>query len=85
MKRTEQVGWIKKVDSFKYWGIKCSLSFPTIRREAKESINKNLQVMSWKLYKVQDWRVKETILHAYFRSLMIFHCTPLLMSNIIND
>lgn len=84
MNGRNEIRWVKRVESFKYLGINISLSTLAIRKSAKIAIEKNLKIMGWKLKKVKDWRVKETILWAYFRSLAIYHCTSLLIANIIN-
>ena len=75
----------KRVESFKYLGIKCSLKYEKIRKETKKVITRNLQIMSRRLKKCKEMKVKETIIQAYFRSLVIFHCTPLYIAGMINE
>ena len=74
-----------RVESFKYLGVRCSLKYDQIRKETKKAINKNLKIMSRRLKQVKQVRVKETIIQAYFRSLVVFHCTPLLITGLIHD
>ena len=52
----------QRVDSFKYLGVRCSLKYDRIRKETKQAITKNLHLMSRRLKKVKELRVKETII-----------------------
>ena len=52
----------QRVASFKYLGVRCSLKYDQIRKETKQAITKNLQLMSRRLKKVKETRVKETII-----------------------
>lgn len=75
----------QRVDSFKYLGIKCTLNYHDIRVDTKSAILKNLQIMSRRLKKSKNLKVKDAIIQAYFRSLVVFHCTPLFITKLINE
>ena len=68
----------------KYLGVPIHVDLKQLRTLAKESIERNLNILRWKLKSV-DVNIKDTLTSALARSILVYIGTPLVAANVWNQ
>ena len=84
MRGVTSIGWVQRVESFRYLGVNCSLSLAGMRKDAEKTMFKNLKAFSYKLKSIKDFRIQNAVQQAYIRSCIIYHCTALKLCGVID-
>lgn len=80
---TQEIEGIQRVVKFKYLGMTIGNDRNEIIQEAKASIRRNITAIKWRLRQV-DVDLKEIIMTAYVRSLLLYFATPLVTARLIS-
>ena len=77
----EEINGIKCSTSVKYLGVRVAIDKKDQTRISKEQINKNVQLLKWKLKRV-DGDVLERLTCCLARSMLIYIGTPMVAAGI---